>query len=92
MNYVLLCFNLHLFYLSRQIALTGYFFVILSLTEIYNSFFWYHCHMLPAELWEPSCKSSSLPVDPKKKQKKTKQNNKQKGQSRDNNREYNFII
>jgi hypothetical protein len=28
--------------------------------------------MLPAELWEPSCKSRTLPVDPpKKKQQKT---------------------
>jgi hypothetical protein len=39
-----------------------------------NSFFWYPCHMLPVELWEPSFKSSSLPVDRKY----------QKGQSRDN--------
>jgi hypothetical protein len=29
------------------------------------SFCWYPCHMLPVELWEPSCKSSSLPVDRK---------------------------
>jgi hypothetical protein len=35
---------------------------ILSLTEIF-SFIWYPCHMLPVELWEPSCKSSSLSVD-----------------------------
>ena len=32
--------------------------------------------MLPAELWEPSCKSSSLPV--KQKQNKNKNNKKQK--------------
>ena len=25
--------------------------------------FWYPHHMLLVELWEPSCKSSSLPVD-----------------------------
>ena len=25
--------------------------------------FWYPYHMLFVELWEPSCKSSSLPVD-----------------------------
>ena len=28
-----------------------------------HSFFWYPCHMLPVELWETSCKSSSLLVD-----------------------------
>jgi hypothetical protein len=43
---------------------------ILSLTY---SFSWYPLHVLPIELWEPRCKSSSLPVDRKY----------QKGQSRD---------
>ena len=38
-----------------------------------SAFFWYPCHMLSHELWEPSCKSSSLSVDRKY----------QKGQSRD---------
>ena len=28
-------------------------------------FFWYPFPMLPVELWEPKCKSSSLPVDRK---------------------------
>ena len=45
---------------------------ILSLTELY-SFFWYPCHVLPVELWETSCYSSSLPVHRKYR----------KGQSRD---------
>ena len=44
---------------------------ILSLIKI--QLFWYPCHMLPVELLETSCKSSSLPVDRKY----------QKGQSRD---------
>ena len=38
--YFILC----LFYLSKQIALSGYFLYILSMTEIY--FFWYHFHVL----------------------------------------------
>jgi hypothetical protein len=40
------------------------FYYINSLTEIY-SFFWCPFHMLPVELWEPNCTSSSLPVDRK---------------------------
>ena len=38
------------------------------------SFFWYPCHVLPLELLEPSCTSSSLPLDRKY----------QTGHSRDN--------
>ena len=38
------------------------------------SFFWYPCHVLPIELLEPSCTSSSLPLDRKY----------QTGNSRDN--------
>ena len=37
-------------------------------------FFWYLCHLLPVELWEPNCTSSSLSVGRKY----------QKAQSRDN--------
>jgi len=61
-------FILHLFYLSWQIVSTGYFFIIYC-----HLLFWHPCHIIPDELWEPSCKSNSLPVD-----------RISKGQSRDN--------
>jgi hypothetical protein len=55
---------------------------LLSLTGIKDNFFWCPCHMLPVELWEPSCKSSSLPVDRKY----------QKGRPRDNKHYYTLHI
>ena len=66
-------FILHWVYLSRQIALTGYVFVIYCHWLKY-SLFWYHSHMLPVELCDHICVSSSFPVDWKY----------QKRQSRDN--------
>jgi hypothetical protein len=55
---------LHLFYLSKQIELTGYIYVIYCHCTKY-SLFWYPFHMLPDEHWQPNCKSSSLPLDRK---------------------------
>jgi len=47
-----LSFILHLFYLSRQVALTVQMFVKYRYCHLPKySFFWYPCHMLPVELW-----------------------------------------
>jgi hypothetical protein len=40
-------------------------FLFYTVTDWNIAFCWYPCHMLPVELCEPSCKSSSLPVDRK---------------------------
>jgi len=50
--------------LFEQANCSDWIFVIYCHWQKY-SFFWYPFHILPVELWEPSCKSSSLPVDRK---------------------------
>jgi hypothetical protein len=46
-------FNImHIFYLRSEIALTGYF-LLCTVNDRNNILFWYHCHMLPVEFWDP---------------------------------------
>ena len=74
--YFLFYYILHLFYLSRYIALTGYFFVIYCHWPK-CSFVWYPYHILhvPVERCEPSCKSSSLHVNRKYQRRQSRDNN-----------------
>jgi hypothetical protein len=59
---------------EQVIALNADKFLLYTVTDRNIAFFWYPFHMLPVELCESTCKSSSFPADRKY----------QKGKSRDN--------